>query len=114
MGRVAGYNAEIEFDGTFVTLRPIKGLLGAIKSNGRGERRFPVRNVVMVEYAAATAMKPGYLRLLTAGMTTLRGTPTRPAFLDATHDPNAVLFKPRHAAGIAQIRNEIDLAIAAG
>ncbi|MFB6718919.1 hypothetical protein ACFCV3_02120 [Kribbella sp. NPDC056345] len=43
MSKATGYNAEIEFDGTFVTLRPIKGLLGTIKSNGRGERRIPVR-----------------------------------------------------------------------
>lgn len=114
MSKATGYNAEIDFDGSFVTLRPIKGLIGSIKSSGRGERRIPVRSIIMVEYAAATAMKPGYVRLLTAGMTTLWGTPMRPAFLEATHDPNAVLFKTRHAAGIAQVRNEIDLAIAGG
>jgi hypothetical protein len=112
MGKFAGDNAEIEFDGTFVTLRPIKGVLGFIKDGGRGERRLAVRSIVMVEFAPATALKPGYLRLLTAGMTPLRGTPMRPAFMDATRDPNALLFKQRHAAGIAQIRNEIDLAIA--
>jgi len=114
MSKARGFNGEIEFDGTFVILRPIPGFLGKLRDKNRGERRFAVKNIMMLDYSNPSGIKAGYIRILTAGMTALRGNPMRPAFLDAAEDPNAIVFKARDRADVSRVRDEIDLAIANG
>ncbi|WP_158220396.1 DUF4429 domain-containing protein [Kineosporia sp. A_224] len=106
-----GISGNLDFDGTFVTISPHKGLKGLVRSRGKSERRVPMKSITEVEFSEPTMAKIGYIRVLTSGMQPLRGTTLRPAFMDAMQDPNAVTFDKKTVESFRELRNRIELAL---
>lgn len=109
MFEAKGANGHITFDGRFITIEPIGGLAGHF--TGKSPQRIPLKSVEMIELVKPSFMKSGYIRVCTAGMAPLRGSPSRPAFMDARSDPNALIFSRQQFHDFSVLRDEIEEAL---
>ncbi|WP_432983934.1 DUF4429 domain-containing protein [Dactylosporangium sp. CA-233914] len=110
MDEVRGHNGQVEFDGTYVTIRR-KGLL-ARASVGKGEKRIPLASVVSVQWKQAGALVNGFIQFETAGVGGTRsrsGSQTR----DASRDENSVIFTKAQMGAFADLRAAVEEALAA-
>lgn len=110
MSEANGTNGSIHFDGRFVTIKPKRGLTGML--SGRSEVRVPLKSISQMEWSGASALKSGYVRVCTNGMTPLQGNAIRPAFLDAAQDPNSIVFNKKQQDAMSRLRDDIDEALA--
>lgn len=109
MFEAKGVNGRITFDGRFITIEPIGGIIGHF--TGKSAQRIPLKSVEMVELVKPSFMKSGYIRVCTTGMAPLVGSPGRPAFMDARSDPNAVIFSKQQFDDFSVLRDEIEEAL---
>ena len=80
--------------------------------SGRSEVRVPLKSISQMEWSGASALKSGYVRVCTNGMTPLQGNAIRLAFLDAAQDPNSIVFNKKQQDAMSRLRDDIDEALA--
>lgn len=109
MHEVKGANGRMSFNGHFITIEPRGGIIAHF--TGKAPQRIPLKSVEMIELVKPSFMKSGYIRVCTAGMAPLIGSPGRPAFMDARSDPNALIFSRDQFQAFSAIRDEIEEAL---
>jgi hypothetical protein len=105
---VTTIRGSIEFDGTSVTIRPPKGLMGLF--GGKTAMSVPLRAIRYIEFSEPSGPRNGYFRINT-GQPPLVGTVMRPAFLDAAKDPHSIVFIRREASSFIELKNTIESAL---
>lgn len=105
-----GHNGTVTFDGTFVTITR-RGALARL-TVGKGEKRFPVRNITSVQWKPPGAMVNGYIEFSLGG-----GNEARSAFgrqsIDASRNENAVMVTRRQRDDFLALREAVETAMAA-
>jgi len=99
---------SVEFDGSSVTMRPPRGLVGII--GGKSATSVPLRAIRYIEFSVPAGMKSGYFRINT-GQPPLSGTAMRPAFMEAVNDPHSIVFTRGEASSFTELKNEIEAAL---
>jgi hypothetical protein len=109
MTEVKGHTGSVRFDGEFITIIR-KGFL-ARAGVGKGEKRIPIASVAAVQWKPAGRLVNGYIEFSISG-----GNEGRSRFgsatTDAARNENAVIFTRKQMSGFAELRSEIEAAIA--
>ena len=102
---INGYNGQVSFDGTNVTISR-KGALAKMSFGFSGEKRIPVTSIISVQYKEASSMLNGFIQFATAARESAGG------LTDASQDENSVLFTKSQNADFAELRKAVEEAIA--
>jgi hypothetical protein len=103
-----GVNGQIEFDGTWVTIRR-KGALGRM-TVGKGEKKIPLSQIVAVQWKEPGAMVRGYISFtITGAQENKRGFGKQT--IDAAKDENAVIVAKGQADEFRALKTAIEAAI---
>lgn len=105
-----GYNGEVQFDGTWVTISR-KRVIGR-STVGRGDKRIPLAAIVSVQWKPATSLFAGFIQFETAGQGGTRsraGSQTQAAL----QDENSVVFRKGALPAFERLRKAVEQALAA-
>jgi len=104
-----GYNGQVSFDGTFVTITR-KGFLGRA-TVGKGDKRIPIGSITAVQWKPPGLMVNGYISFGLAGANEKQAGFGSQTF-DAAKDENSVIVRKGKEAPFLALRAAIEEAIA--
>lgn len=110
MTSAKGYNGTVSFDGNFISITR-EGALARL-SQGRGEKRIPVKHLTAVQIKPAGALTNGFISFTLAGgheAGGLKGSRTS----NAAQDENSVIFLKKQQSDFEALRDEIEAAMIA-